>query len=266
MDLAQWQAGRRALPGPIGWAVWLAATVPGPLLFWDSRLRWEVSLNLAAAALAMLPAAIVLAAVVAARWTAATGRRRQWSAFQTSVLVAMAVTTAGVAASLAVFRWIMPLSADYGDPGAMFLIGAGLLACAALIGAMIGHFLGRREGLALIRLPIWARYLLGATFAVAGALVAPVTLQLGAEDSTGRYETEAYGGVGRQFSSSSAGGPGELTAPNSGWYAIYAVGSSPRNPTAGSADPASASWPPPRSRRRRGATAATPRASPGSRR
>lgn len=227
MDLAEWQAGRRALPGPIGWSAWIGATVPGPLLFWDSWLRWEVRIGLLAVVLAMAPAAIVLAAVVAARWTAATGRRRRWSAFQTSVGLAMIVTAGGVAASMNVFLWIIPLSVESADPAAVFMIGAVLLG-GAFLGAVIGYLLGRRAGRDPIRLPVRIRYLLGATFAVAGALVAPVALELGAEDSTGEYKTEAYGGVGPYVSS--AGGPGRLTAPDSGQYAIYAVGFSPKDP------------------------------------
>jgi len=106
MDVAGWRTVMRASPGPIGWAVWIGATVPGPLLFWDSRLRWEERIGLLAIPLAILPAVLVLAAVVAARWTASTGRRRRWSAFLAAVVVAMVVTAVGVAASMAVFRWI----------------------------------------------------------------------------------------------------------------------------------------------------------------
>ena len=228
MGLAGWRAWTRAFPGPIGWAVWIGATVPGPLLFWDSRLRWEESVGLLAIPLAMLPAVLVLAAVVAARWTASTGRRRRWSAFLAAVVVAMVVTAVGVAASMAVFRWIIPLSVEYADPDDVLMIGAVMPAGAALVGAVIGYFLGLRGAGDPIGLPVRLRYVLGGTFAVAGALVAPVTLQLGAEGSTVEYKADAYGGVGSHVSS--AGGPGRLTVPNSGWYAIYAVGFSPKHP------------------------------------
>jgi hypothetical protein len=118
----------------------------------------------------MLPAVLVLAAVVAARWTASTGRRRRWSAFLPAVVVAMVVTAVGVAASMAVFRWIIPLSVEYADPDDVLMIGAVMPTGAALIGAVIGYFLGLRGAGDPIGLPVRLRYVLGGTFAVAGVM------------------------------------------------------------------------------------------------
>jgi hypothetical protein len=63
-------------------------------------------------------------------------------------------------------------------------------------------------------------YLAGVVVAVAGAFLAQTTVQLGAEDSTISSDEGRYGEVG----------PGALTLPAAGRYAILAVGFAPSRP------------------------------------
>nr|BFE75472.1 hypothetical protein GCM10020092_087730 [Actinoplanes digitatis] len=72
-------------------------------------------------------------------------------------------------------------------------------------------------------------YAVGAIVAVAGALLAPMTVRLGAEDSTIRYDEGGYGGTG-QFATQPGGKPGVLELPAVGRYAIMAVGPTPKVP------------------------------------
>lgn len=104
-------------------------------------------------------------------------------------------------------------------------IWAGLLFAAA--GAAIGHPIGlryRRRGSRSTR----PGFLGGAIVAVAGALLAPVVVRLGAEDSTVRYDEGTYGGIGP--SAAAPGRSGILQLPAAGRYAILAVGSAPQDP------------------------------------
>jgi hypothetical protein len=97
----------------------------------------------------------------------------------------------------------------------------------AIVGAMIGYLIGLRS-----RHPrhgsTWHSYLLGVIIAVAGALLAPLTVQLGAEDSTITSGYSGYGGVGTVFTRTDQ--QGVLHLPAGGQYAIYAVGFSPNDP------------------------------------
>jgi len=211
----------RAFPGPVGLAAWIAVTVPAPLVFYEATHRWEEDQPASTALAWTLAALPVLAGAVAARWSARTERRGAVTDILTALAVATGVSALFLAASLAFHRWVIPLGGEPSWSGAWWL---GLLLAAA--GAAVGHVVGPRIA---GRGGRWARpgYLLGATVAVAGALLAPVTVRLGAEDSTIRYDEGSYGGVGP---ATAAGASGVLTLPAAGRYAILAMGDAPREP------------------------------------
>jgi hypothetical protein len=191
-----------AFPGPVEWAAWIAVTVPAPLLCYEATHHWEEDQRVSTAFLWTLGALPVFAAVVAAR--------------SRSVRTGMLAATVGLAFSVAVYLWAIPLTGTIGP--VQPLLGVPL----AIAGAALGYLLGRnRPG------HRWSArwgYPLGAAVAVAGALLAPLIVRLGAEDSTIRYDEGRYGGVG------SFGGTGELRLPAGGRYAILAVGFAPRDP------------------------------------
>jgi hypothetical protein len=235
MDDEEGSLVARVIPGPIGCALWIGATVPAPLLVWEGLLRWEEDISLVAVLLGMIPAVCVLAGVMSARLTVFTGRRRTASAFFASA--AIPVTAGFVALSTAVFTLVMPLGRGNADLGDVLLFGCALPAAAAFVGAVSGYLLGLAGVGRRIGLPVGVHYVIGGLVAVGGALLAPVTLQLGAEDSTVRYDTGRYGGVGPHVSS---GASSAVRLPRAGSYAIYGVDSSPTDPdcrVAGSAAP-----------------------------
>jgi hypothetical protein len=214
-------AGRAA-----GFAVWTAVTVVVPLVFFEATHRWEEDQDVGTALRWTVAAVPVLAAAVAARWTGRTGRRR-------SVRARLAATAAGtltgsvsLAGSMAFYRWVIPLSEDP-DRRAWWLNSwpglwwSGLLLSAA--GAVIGCAVGLRRDPRSPRSPRNS-YLAGALVAVAGALLAPTVVRLGAEDSTVRYDEGRYGSVGP------GAGPAVLELPAAGRYAIMAVGFAPDDP------------------------------------
>jgi hypothetical protein len=255
---------RRAFPGPVGLAAWIAVTVPAPLVLYEATHRWEEDQRVGTALAWSLAALPVLAATVAARWSRHAERRGAVTDLLTALAVATAIGALFLAASLAFYRWVIPLGGGTGWTGAWWLT----LPLAAA-GATVGHLAGRRVpgppasavgrapglagseprsaatrpdgagrpgppaseasavGRALARGPRRVRpgYRLGAVIAVAGAVLAPVTVRLGAEDSTIRYDEGSYGGVG-----AAATAPGVLTLPAAGRYAILGVGDAPRKP------------------------------------
>ncbi|GFJ83257.1 hypothetical protein [Phytohabitans houttuyneae] len=240
----------KAFPGPVALAAWIAVTVPLPLLFFGATHRWEEDQSVSSALTWPLAALPVLAATVAARWTRRATRRGALSDLLVALGVATGVGALFLAASLAFYRWVIPLGGEAGWAGAWWL---GLLLAAA--GAAVGHMAGRRGS---DRAGRWARpsLLLAAAVAVVGAVLAPVTVRLGAEDSTIRYDEGRYGGVGPV--AAAPGRSGVLALPAPGRYAILAVGDAPRRPTAGSPGRAARRWRgPSRSASRHATTAAT---------
>ncbi|GAA4460553.1 hypothetical protein GCM10023170_061830 [Phytohabitans houttuyneae] len=212
----------KAFPGPVALAAWIAVTVPLPLLFFGATHRWEEDQSVSSALTWPLAALPVLAATVAARWTRRATRRGALSDLLVALGVATGVGALFLAASLAFYRWVIPLGGEAGWAGAWWL---GLLLAAA--GAAVGHMAGRRGS---DRAGRWARpsLLLAAAVAVVGAVLAPVTVRLGAEDSTIRYDEGRYGGVGPV--AAAPGRSGVLALPAPGRYAILAVGDAPRRP------------------------------------
>jgi hypothetical protein len=212
----------KAFPGPVGLAAWIAATVPVPLVFYEMTHRWEDDQRVSMALAWSLAALTVLAATVASRWTRHAPRRGVLTDLLAALGVATGVSTLFLAASLAFYRWVIPLGGDMGWAGAWWL---GLLLAAA--GAAVGHMLARKG---TDRPGRWTRpsLLMGAAVAVAGAVIAPVTVRLGAEDSTIRYDEGRYGGVGPV--AAAPGRSGALALPAPGRYAILAVGDAPREP------------------------------------
>jgi hypothetical protein len=211
----------RTFPGPVGLAAWIAVTVPVPLMFYEATHRWEEDQNVSAAMWWVVGALPVLAATVAARWTERTGRRRAVRAGLAAMAAGTLVGAVFLAGSMAFYRWVIPLR------GAMIwsaVLWSGLLL--AVAGGAIGYVVGLK-GWRRRRWSARQGYLLGAVVAVLGALLAPVTVRLGAEDSTSRYDEGQYGGVGPDVAA--AGGSG-VVLPAAGRYAILAMGDAPGDP------------------------------------
>lgn len=222
MNAASWRVVGRAFPGPVALAVWILVTVPAPLVFFEWSHRWEEDLKISTALWWTVGALPVLAAVVAAKWTRYTGQNPTASAFVAAVAAATLISAVFLGASMAVYRWVIPLSGA-AEWWSVLFSSAPLTACGAAVGYMIGPGRVRRS-----RLSDRHGYLIGGIVAMVGALLAQVTVQLGAEGSTMRYDLSDYGGVGPY--AASAGEPGKLTLPAAGQYAIFAVGFSPENP------------------------------------
>jgi len=180
--------------GPGGLALWIAATVPAPLLFFDATHRWEEDQGVAFAVWWCIACVPLLAAALAAG-------RTSLAAVAAATLISLVL----LGASLAVFRWVIPLR---GTVDLLVVLPVG--AAAAVVGSLIGSR-GTRP-----RLPASLGYLAGVVAVVAGAFLAQTTIRLGAEDSTISYDEGRYG----------AAGPEALTLPAAGRYAILAVGPS----------------------------------------
>ncbi|MEU4593322.1 hypothetical protein [Micromonospora aurantiaca (nom. illeg.)] len=198
------------LPGPGVLTAWLAATVPAPLVFFEWTHRWEEDQPVWTALWWPVLASPVLAAVLAARQP-----RRPGVALGVSTLVA----TVLLALSLALFRWVVPLTGE-AHWGRALLGGAALAVAGALIGYAAGGRLPHR-----VRPASRRGYLIGGLAVVFGALLAQSAVRLGAEDSTVGQPPHEYGGVGPYSTSA-----GRFTAPATGAYAIFAVGFSPADP------------------------------------
>jgi hypothetical protein len=214
-DVAHWRVVWRALPDPVGLAVWLIATVTAPMLVFEWSHRWEEDQPISSALWWTVGAVPVLAAVVASR--CGSGGRRGTASFMAAVATATLISTVFLGVSVAVYRWVIPLSGA--APWRSVLVTGVLLAAS---GAVLGYLVGPRR--ARRTSPTgWRGYLFGAMIAVAGALLAQTTIRLGAEGSAVEPDLRTYGGVGPYTSSPS--GPGVLTLPMAGRYAIWQMGS-----------------------------------------
>jgi hypothetical protein len=222
MSVATWRVVGRAFPGPVALAVWILVTVPAPLVFFEWSHRWEEDQRVSTALWWTVAAAPVLAAVVAVRWTRYVSQRRTAAALVAAVAAATLISAVCLGASLAVYRWVIPLDGA-ARWGSVLFGSVALTICGAAVGYLIG------PGRAPRRQPSARRgYFTGAIVAVVGALLAQVTVQLGAEGSTRRYDPSEYGGVGPYAAPTDK--PENLTLPAAGQYAIFAVGFAPENP------------------------------------
>lgn len=222
MNAATWRLVGQAFPGPVVLAVWVLVTVPAPLIFFEGTHRWEEDLKVSTALWWTVGAVPGLAAVVAAKWTWCTGQRRTASAMLAAVAAATLISAVFVGATMAVYRWVVPL--DGAAQWRSVLFGSVPL---AICGAAVGH----RFELGRVRRsqgPTRRDYVIGGVVAVAGALLAQTTVQLGAEGSSVWSDSPEYGAVGPY--AATVGELGELRLPAAGQYAIFAVGFSPSNP------------------------------------
>jgi hypothetical protein len=133
--------------------------------------------------------------------------------FVTAVAAGLAVALAYLCLTLVVYRWIIPLQEP---PGAAVLVGLPFAAVAAAIGFALGRRSSRSSRSS------WPALMAAVAVAVLGALIAPLTVQRGAEVS---FEVFPPGGI-----SSLAGGPEDVTLPAAGRWGIYGIGSAPANP------------------------------------
>jgi hypothetical protein len=216
---ATWLAVWRAVPGPVGLAAWIAVTVPAPLVFYETTHRWEEDQDVSTALWWTVAAVPVLAATVAARWAEGSGRRRTAAAVLGAVAAGTVVSAAFLAGSMAFYQWVTPLGGTVSWPQVFW---SGLLLAAA--GGAVGYLVGRK-GRRRSRWSTRRGYVLGVFVAVVGALLAPVIVRLGAEDSTSRYDEVQYGGVDSDVAAAS--GSGTVRLPAAGSYAIFAVGGAP---------------------------------------
>jgi len=219
MGSVAWRTVWRAFPGPVGLTAWIAVSVPLPLFAFEVSHRWEEDQNVSTAlwwALAALP---VFAAAAAAKWTRLTGTP---SARLTAVGIGALVGVVLLTGTVAFYAWIMPLGGDL--PWAVLGGAAPLL---ALAGATVGHLNTSRWPTG--RPSTRRRTILGAIVTVIGALVAPLVVWWGAEDSTVRYDEGRYGFVGPYYAST--GRSGIVVLPAAGRYAIMGMGvAAPTNP------------------------------------
>ena len=162
--------------GPGGLALWIAATVPAPLLYFDATHRWEEDQGVAFAVWWCVACVPLPAAAAAAR----RGSRRP-----REIAAAALIGLALLGGSLAVFRWVVPLQ---GSVGWRVVLPVG--AVAAVVGSLVGFLAGLR-GVRRGRSRVG--YLAGVMVAVAGAFLAQTTVRLGAEDSTISYDEGRYG-------------------------------------------------------------------------
>ncbi|MEU4677810.1 hypothetical protein [Micromonospora sp. NPDC023737] len=222
MNAATWRLAGRAFPGPVVLAVWVLVTVPAPLIFFEGTHRWEEDQKVSTALWWTVVAVPGLAAVVAAKWTWCTGRRRTASAMLASVVAATLISAVFVGATMAVYRWVIPL--DGAAQWRSVLFGS---VPSAICGAAVGHMFGlgrvRRS-----QVPTRRGYVIGGVAAMVGALLAQTTVQLGAEGSSVWSGFPQYGTVAPH--AATVGELGELRLPEAGQYAIFAVGFSPSNP------------------------------------
>lgn len=218
MGAVMWPRVWRTFPGPLALAVWMLVTVSAPLMFFRWAHRWEEDLEVSTALWWTVGAAPVLAAVVAARWAGCTGRRRSPDA----VIAATLAAAVFASATIAVYRWVIPLGGDL--PWRNILVGGvPLVVCGAVGGALRRR--GGRRGPGSTRRH---RCVAGGIVAVVGAVLAPTTVRLGAEDSTVPHAMVEYGAVGPYAAATTA--PGVARLPAAGRYAIFAVGFSPADP------------------------------------
>jgi hypothetical protein len=222
MNAATWRVVGRAFPGPVVLAVWVLVTVPAPLMFFEGTHRWEEDLKVSTALWWTVGAAPVLAAVVAAKWTGCTGQRRTASAMVAAVVAATLISAVFVGATIAVYRWVIPLGGAAQWRSVLFG-SVPLTICGAAVGHMLELGRVRRS-----QVPTRRGYVTGGIVAMVGALLAQTTVQLGAEGSTMWSDSPEYGAVGPY--AASVGELGELRLPAAGQYAIFAVGFSPSNP------------------------------------
>ncbi|WP_232521580.1 hypothetical protein [Micromonospora phaseoli] len=203
-------------------AVWVLVTVPAPLMVFEGTHRWEEDPEVSTALWWTVGAVPVLAAVVAAKWTWYTGQRRTASAVAAAVVAATLISAVFLGATMAVYRWVIPLSGVAQWRSVLFG-SVPLVICGAMVGYLIERGRVRRSRAATRR-----GYVTGGIVAVVGALLAQTTVQLGAEGSTARFGPVEYGAVGPYAASASE--LGELRLPAPGQYAIFAVGFAPRDP------------------------------------
>jgi hypothetical protein len=217
MATSTWRAVLRAFPGPFGLSVWIAVTVPVPLVFFDLTHRWEERPDASTVQWWTLAALPVLAFVAATRWTARAGARPTGTALVATIVVATLIAAVYLCLSLAIYSWIIPLPDPVGWTSALGLP-------LAAVGAAMGSSIRPRDG-DQNRRPGRRWYGIGAVIAVFGAVLAPITVRLGAQDSTIRYDEGKYGSV---QSGAPVGQPIARALPAAGRYAIYGVGFAPQ--------------------------------------
>ncbi len=219
MYMATW---RRAFPGPVGCAVWIAVTVAAPILYFDQTHRWEETQKLSTVLWWVAGALPVLAAIVAARWTWRDTDRRPEDVFPAAVMAGTFVSAVFLAGTLAFYRWVIPLSGE-----ADWVLVSGALA-PAVVAAAIGHAIGRAGR--YLRPPspqptdqgIAPSVTVGVVVAVIGAVLTPMVLQPGAEHSTVWFDEGRYGAVGP--TSEAPDSSAIALELGGGRYAIMAVG------------------------------------------
>jgi hypothetical protein len=149
-------------------------------------------------------ATLVLAAVTAARC-----RVRQ-RGLRAAVAAGLTVALGYLCLAAAVYRWIIPLEKP---PGPVILAALLPAAGAAAAGFPLGRRLFRTSG---------PRLVVAAVVAVLGALIAPVTVQRGAEFSFAVFPPDG--------ASSTTGSPAVLTLPAAGRWGIYTIEPAPSDP------------------------------------
>jgi hypothetical protein len=197
---------RYATPPPAAVVLWLAVTVVVPLLNFEFTHLWESDQD----------------ATSAARWTIAstplvaivTAARRPGTRAVPAVVGAAVCSWVLLAVALVGWLWIIPLD------GSLHIAAVAVpAAVAGAVGAVVGHGVGRMLPARAERRTRAFGYAIGAVVAVVGALLAPMVVRLGAEDSTVGFSFD--GRISRN---------GVTTLPAAGRYAIFGFEEAPRDP------------------------------------
>lgn len=213
---------RRAWPGAVEAAGWLAVIAALPQVHFSLTHRWEEDQRVLTALYWTAAAVPALAAIVAARHARAAGRPGR--SFPAAVTVATCAGMVLLGVSLAVYRWIIPLDGTLAPLSVGFVVAGGL--SLALTGAVVGYLFAlclppsdeartrNRPG-----------YLRGVGVAALGALLMQITVQVGADDST---RSEGSGSL--PVPDLPAGVPVAADLPTAGRYGVYAQGESSERP------------------------------------
>jgi hypothetical protein len=209
---AAWRGIAKALPGPLWFFVWVVLTTSAPLVGYPLTHRAEdILFEGPSVVWWAIAASTIVATVTAARCASGAASRGTAVGLPTTVALATSVAGTFLAFAVVIYRWGVQVERPM---GAEVLLGIPV----AAMGAAIGYFLGRR---ATRPRPV-RRYVAGAIIAGLGALLAPLTVQRGAEFS---LDTLPAGSAELPADRATP-----FTVPAGGRFGVYAIDEAPTKP------------------------------------